>query len=84
MNRDQIKEVFKILAYAYPKFEVNSEKIDFWHKYLSDQNPAVVMKKAEKHVMTNSFPPTIAELREAQRNDEVSVIAGFWSEKMYE
>ena len=84
MNRDQIKEVFKILAYAYPKFEVSSEKIDFWHKFLADQNPAIVMKKVEKYVMTHTFPPTIAELREEKKKEETHVLAPFWGMEIYE
>lgn len=79
MNREQVKEVFKILAFAYPKFDVTSEKIDFWHKFLIDQDPAVVMKNAERHVMNNQFPPTIAELREVKRNEDKSVLADFWT-----
>jgi hypothetical protein len=79
MNREQVKEVFKILAFAYPRFEVSSEKIDFWQKYLSDQDPARVMQKAEKHVMDKPFPPTIADLREAKREyNDIPVIAEFW------
>lgn len=81
MTREQVKEVFKILAYAYPKFEVSSEKIDFWHKFLIDQNPAAVMQKAEKHVMESPFAPTIADLREARhRESDPSVLSQFWSE----
>lgn len=79
MNREQVKEVFKILAYAYPKFEVSSEKIDFWLKFLKDQNPATIMRKAEKHVMEKPFAPTIAELRESRiNNGDPSVLEQFW------
>lgn len=78
MNREQVKEVFKILAYAYPRFEVSSEKIDFWHKFLTDQNPVTIMKNVERHVMSNPFPPTIADLREVKRNEDKGAIAEFW------
>ena len=83
MERDQVKEVFKVLAYAYPKFEVTSEKLNFWHKFLIDQNPATVMKKVERHVMEKPFPPAIADLRETTRNSEntTSVIAKFWQDQ---
>lgn len=78
MNREQVKEVFKVIAFAYPKFEVSSEKIDFWHKFLNDQDPAAVMKKTERHVMNNVFPPTIADLREVKRKSDESALAEFW------
>lgn len=80
MNREQVKEVFKILAYNYPKFEVSSEKIDFWLRFLKDQNPAVVMKKAESYVMNSAFPPTISDLRERKRNEDPPALEQFWSD----
>lgn len=78
MDREQVKEVFKVLAFAYPRFEVSSEKLDYWHKFLIDQNPVTVMKKVERHVMEKPFPPTIAELREAKTKEDPSVLAQFW------
>lgn len=80
MNREQVKEVFKVLAFAYPRFEVSAEKIDYWHKFLADQDPAVVMKKAEKHIMNSVFPPAIAELREPviQFNNDKGALTRFW------
>lgn len=64
MNRDQVKEVFKILKNIYPQFEVTSEKLDIWLGFLKDQNPAVVMKNTERHVLESKFAPTIADIRE--------------------
>lgn len=68
MDRNQVKEVFKIIAFAYPKFEVSSEKIDFWLRFLGDQDYASVMSKVEYHIKNNVFPPTIADLREQETN----------------
>lgn len=64
MTRDQVKEVFKILKYAYPLFEVTSEKVDAWTRLLKDQNPAVIMRNAERFILESKFPPSIADLRE--------------------
>lgn len=64
MNREQVKEVFKLLKNVYPQFEVSSEKVDTWTKMLQEQNPAIIMRNAERHVLENKFPPTIADLRE--------------------
>ncbi|MEK3819656.1 replicative helicase loader/inhibitor [Cytobacillus sp. FSL W8-0315] len=64
MTRDQVKEVFKILKYAYPLFEVTSEKVDTWTRLLKDQNPAVIMRNAERFILESKFPPSIADLRE--------------------
>lgn len=64
VNRDQVKEVFKILKNVYPQFEVSKEKVDTWTGLLKDQNPAIVMRNTERFVLENKFPPTIADLRE--------------------
>ena len=64
MNRDEVKEVFKVIRNVYSQFEVTSEKLDIWSQYLKDQNPAVIMKNVERFVLENKFPPTIADLRD--------------------
>jgi hypothetical protein len=64
VNRDEVKEVFRILKNVYPKFEVTTEKLDIWTKFLKDQNPAVVMRNTERFVLDSKFPPSIADLRE--------------------
>lgn len=57
----------------YPQFEVDSDKLDNWTRLLKDQNPARVMRNAERYALDNKFPPTIADLREpnleAHNND---------------
>lgn len=68
MNRDQVKEVFKLIKNTYSQFEVTSEKIDTWTGLLKDQNPAIVMRNTERYILENKFPPVIADLRE--RNSE--------------
>lgn len=82
MNREQVIEIFKVLAFAYPKFEVTSEKVDFWLRFLEDQNPATVMKKVESFVMNNPYPPTISELRERVVKQDPPTLAQFWKEDM--
>lgn len=64
MNREEVKEVFKVLKAVYPQFEVTSEKLDIWTRFLKDQNIAVIMRNAERFVLENKFPPSIADLRE--------------------
>jgi hypothetical protein len=59
-----VKEVFRILKNVYPQFEVTSEKLDIWSRFLKDQNPAIVMKNTERFVLESKFPPSIADVRE--------------------
>lgn len=82
MTREELKEIFKILANVYPQFDVTSEKLDIWHRFLKNQNPAKVMQKAERFVLESKFPPTISDLIEVGqlREDKESVIATFWSD----
>jgi hypothetical protein len=65
-------------------FEVDQYKINIWTEMLKDQNPATIMKKAERHVFANKFPPTIADLREVKRREDKPVLAQFWSIEEYE
>jgi hypothetical protein len=81
MNKKDIVELFKVIKLAYPNFEVYPEKANFWQKYLADQNPVEVMKKAEWHIKNNPYPPTIADLRDNhKRNEDKPILAKYWSE----
>ena len=73
MNRDNIKELFKLIVHIYPTFEVSTEKINTWTRLMKHQNYKRVMQRAERYVLENKFPPTIADLSErniAARRDE--------------
>ena len=66
MNREQVYCVLKLLNDAYPNFQVNQSKIDNWTRLLKGQNPAIIMRNAERYVIENKFPPSLADLREAK------------------
>lgn len=84
MNRNEVKDVFKLLTQVYPQFEVTADKLDTWTRLLNDQNPAVVMRNAERYVLENKFPPSLSELRvikkEAHSNDFLNQIVEWESE----
>ena len=84
MTKKEVAELFKFIRSIYSSFEVDQYKINTWSEMLKDQNPATVMKKAERHVLENKFAPTIADLREARRREDPSVLAQFWSREDYE
>lgn len=73
MNRENIKELFKLIVQVYSNFEVSTVKIDTWTRLMKNQNHERVMKRAERYVQENKFPPTIADLSErnieARRDD---------------
>ncbi|HLR70265.1 MAG TPA: replicative helicase loader/inhibitor [Pseudogracilibacillus sp.] len=64
MNRKQVFHVLKFLKDAYPNFHVDQSKIDHWTRILKDQNPATVMRHAERYVLDNKYPPCLSDLLE--------------------
>src|SRR5690625_2105242 len=64
MTKKQVAEVLIFLSETYPRFEVTQSKIDTWYRLMKDQNPAVVMRNAEKYALTQKYPPSISELIE--------------------
>lgn len=66
MNKADVVELFKFLNAVYPNFDVNQIKINVWTNLLGDQNPAIIMRNAERHAMSSKFPPNPAELRETR------------------
>jgi len=66
MNREQVFDVLKLLNDAYPQFNFDQSKIDNWARLLKDQNPAIVMRNAERYVLENKYPPSLSDLRESK------------------
>ena len=67
MDRDQTKQILKIVQQAYPRFEVvnNSFGVDVWHKSLEDLEYDKAEKATYNCIRKNEFPPSIAEIRKA-------------------
>ena len=67
MNRDQTKQILKILQQAFPRFEVvnNSFGVDVWHKSLEDLEYEKVERATYNCIQRNEFLPSIAEIRKA-------------------
>lgn len=84
MNKEQVFEVLKLISDTYPTFEITQSKIDTWARLLKDQNPATIMRNTEKYVLSQKFPPTIADLREikleAHGNDFLKKVSQ-WKEE---
>lgn len=81
MNREDVKELFKLIVHIYPTFEVSTEKINTWTRLMKHQNYKRVMQRAERYVLENKFPPTIADLSErniAARRDDFLEKAKQW------
>lgn len=62
MTRDEVIRLFKLLSDFYPNFDVSTEKVNSWTWAMKKMDFDRVMAKAQEHVQTNKFPPTIAEI----------------------
>lgn len=62
MTREEVVSLFKLLKSFYPKFEVSTEKVNNWAWAMKKMDFDRVMAKAEEHVQTNKFPPTVSEI----------------------
>lgn len=69
MDKESVKEVFKIIKSVYPSFEVTSEKLNVWTRLLKNQDKDTVIKNTEDYAANNRFPPTISELRQEERKE---------------
>ena len=62
MTKRQVGELLKFLHDIYPNVEVTQSRINTWYNFMKDQNPAIVMRKAEDYALRNSYPPTVSDL----------------------
>ena len=62
---DDFKIVVRGLKAAYPRdnFIPNEYTFNLWYKALSDFDYVTLNKAAQAHMMTEKFPPTIADIR---------------------
>lgn len=65
ITMDDFKVIVKILKAAYPRdnFIPNEYTFNLWYKALQDIPYPTLNKAATNYVMTNKFPPTIADMR---------------------
>ncbi|MFW5436593.1 hypothetical protein [Paenibacillus apiarius] len=63
MKIDEAAELFKIIKRSYPSFDANVRNVKENFKYLRDFPFEVALENVDKHIMTERFPPTIADIR---------------------
>ena len=70
MNKKEATQVLAILIAAYPNHYKNASQADaqgvitLWSTQLADLPAEIVFMALNKHISTNKFPPTIAEIKE--------------------
>lgn len=63
MNKLEVIELLKILKRTYPAVDVSAEGVAHYEKYLLGFPFETARENVEKHIMTDRFPPTIADIR---------------------
>ena len=64
MTRDEFKIIVKAIKGAYARCPITTQHIfDEWYTMLGDMDYMTVSRNLKKHIRTNKFAPTIAELR---------------------
>lgn len=70
MTKKQTIELFAIFVAAYPNFDKFKDEdqvagmVNVWANIFADDDAAIVGMAAKKHIATNKWPPSIAEIRD--------------------
>lgn len=63
MNRAEVIDLMVLIKRTYPSFDTGRESVDHHCKYLQDYLYAAALENVERHIMTERWPPTIADIR---------------------
>ncbi|KGE17591.1 replicative helicase loader/inhibitor [Paenibacillus wynnii] len=63
MEKLEVILLVRTIKANYPGFDQSPENIDRLHKYLQDFPYQVAMHNVNNHILTERFPPNIAEIR---------------------
>lgn len=66
MEREQFKTLVKGMksVYSDPKFIADKDAFNVWYSLLQDLDYDIASQAVQKYMMSNRFPPTIADIRE--------------------
>ena len=63
MNKAEVATLLKVIKQNYPTFDASIENVEQHVRYLQDFPFAAAKANVDKHIMTERFPPTIADIR---------------------
>ena len=68
MSFEEFKKLVKGMkaVYTSPSFLPDAESVKIWYQLLKDIPYEVLRVAVQKHMLTNRFPPTVAELRQEE------------------
>ena len=76
LTKDQFRTLVKAMkaVYAQPTFLPDEDAVKVWYAMLKDIEYPALSGAVQRHMMTSSFPPTIADLRkQATRTEETGM-----------
>lgn len=62
MKKTDLAKLFAMISTAYSNFELTPEKISLWDEMLREMSFEEGMRNLREHILTNRFPPTIADI----------------------
>jgi hypothetical protein len=65
MKPAEIAELLTLIAAAWPRFEPDDAKVILWSELFADVDFEVAKVALKKLMLLNTFPPSVAELRQA-------------------
>ncbi len=64
MTRDEFKNIVKAMRGAYTRCPITTQQVfDEWYMLLADMDYRTVSENLVRHIKTNIYAPTVAELR---------------------
>lgn len=71
MKRTETIKLLSLISTAYLNFELTEERIELWHEFLRNFQFEKGLLHLKRHIETNAFPPTIADILKKDPNQYV-------------
>lgn len=72
MTKKEVVEALTLIVMSYPASFKDEKTVqamaEVWYRIFKDDNPKLVLMAIEKHISTNKWAPSIAEIREQMTN----------------
>ena len=62
MTKEEAKEIITMVMGAYPRLDLDEEKISVWFRFLIDKDYKTCLRNLIYHIENNPFPPSIADV----------------------
>ncbi|MCM3272590.1 replicative helicase loader/inhibitor [Paenibacillus elgii] len=62
MKKTEMAQVLAVIKTAYPHFEITEPVARLWYELLKDVDLQTSQANLHKHIRSNRFPPTIADI----------------------